>query len=269
MVLSTVADQSEKSNYLKNNYLYAKSEAGYINGNIPVSLLFEHQMGQIEFVVNKTADSDSKPDIVIIQYDTPEILPSSIWNLQTGKLTDNLSNFIGLRLYLYEHTPTRYIYRALITGGSIIQKKSDILIIGKDGNFPMQLDSDLPIEVGKTATVAVNMPVVTWKYDLSVSTTNMSFSSKGESKAFTITSTRTKVVDGKVTNIKENVTYTCKIVGQNATAFSVSGNTVVATENPSTDYREAELVITQQGDGGKSAIISLDQEAKVDIKIEI
>ena len=122
--------------------------------------------------------------------------------------------------------------------------------------------------VSKTCTVTQNAGVITYEYSFSVSPTFLSFSSKGESKSFTITSTRVKIVNGTNTGISENVGYTSALSGVDAGGFSVSGTSIVASENPTTDFRDATVTLTQTG-SGKAVTITLEQERKINIDTEI
>lgn len=122
--------------------------------------------------------------------------------------------------------------------------------------------------VSKTCIVTQNAAVITYDYSFSVTPTFLAFSSKGETKSFTVTSTRTKIVNGTNTGVTENVGYTSNVSGINADAFTVSGTSVTASENPTTDFRDGTLTITQTG-SGKTATITLEQERKINIDTEI
>ena len=122
--------------------------------------------------------------------------------------------------------------------------------------------------VSKTCTVTQNAGVITYEYSFSVSPTFLSFSSKGESKNFTVSSTRVKFINGTSTGTTENVNYTSSVSGADASGFTVSGTSVTASENPTTDFRDATLTITQTG-SGKTATITLEQERKISIDTEI
>ena len=120
----------------------------------------------------------------------------------------------------------------------------------------------------KTCTVTQNAGVITYEYSFSVSPTFLSFSSKGESKSFTVSSTRIKFINGTSTGTTENVNYTSSVSGADASGFAASGTSVTASENPTTDFRDATLTITQTG-SGKTATITLEQERKISIDTEI
>lgn len=122
--------------------------------------------------------------------------------------------------------------------------------------------------VSKTCTVTQNAGVITYEYSFSVSPTFLSFSSKGESKSFTISSTRIKFINGTSTGTTENVNYTSSVSGADASGFAVSGISVTASENPTTDFRDATVTFTQTG-SGKTAMITLEQERKINIDTEI
>lgn len=122
--------------------------------------------------------------------------------------------------------------------------------------------------VSETCTVTQNAADITYDYSFSVSPTFLSFSSKGETKSFTVISLRVKVVNGISSGVTENVGYTTNVSGTNANGFTVSGTSVVASENPTTDFRDGTLTITQNG-SGKTATITLEQERKISIDTEI
>ena len=105
-----------------------------------------------------------------------------------------------------------------------------------------------------------------WLYSISVSPTSLNFSSKGGTKSFTVTSTRTKYVDG-VSSTTENVGWTAQLTGGGAGAFSVEGSNVKAAENSTSSLRSATLLISQTGGG--SASISLEQDGKFDVDVDI
>ena len=122
--------------------------------------------------------------------------------------------------------------------------------------------------VSKTCTVTQSAGVITYEYSFSVTPTFLAFSSKGETKSFTVTSTRVKYVNGTSTGTTENVNYTSTISGTDAGAFKVSGTSVIASENPTTDFRDATVTLTQTG-SGKTVTITLEQERKISIDTEI
>ena len=122
--------------------------------------------------------------------------------------------------------------------------------------------------VSKTCTVSQSAGVITYEYSFSVSPTFLSFSSKGETKSFTVSSTRIKFINGTSTGTTENVGYTSAVSGADASGFSVSGTSVIASENPTTDFRDATVTFTQTG-SGKTATITLEQERKISIDTEI
>ena len=122
--------------------------------------------------------------------------------------------------------------------------------------------------VSKTCTVTQSGASITYEYSFSVTPTFLSFSSKGQSKTFTVTSTRVKFVNGTSTGTSENVNYTSSVSGTNASAFTVSGTSVTASNNPTADFRDATVTLTQAG-SGKTVTITLEQEGKIDIGTEI
>ena len=122
--------------------------------------------------------------------------------------------------------------------------------------------------VSKTCTVTQSAGVITYEYSFSVTPTFLAFSSKGETKSFTVTSTRVKYINGKSTGTTENVNYTSAVSGTDAGGFTVSGSSVIASNNPTTNFRDATVTLTQAG-SGKTAIITLEQERKISIDTEI
>ena len=122
--------------------------------------------------------------------------------------------------------------------------------------------------VNKTCTVTQSAAVITYEYSFRVTPTFLSFSSKGETKSFTVTSTRVKFINGSSTGTSETVGYTSAISGANASGFKVSGTSVIASENPTTDFRDATVTLTQSG-SSKKVTITLEQEGKIDIGTEI
>ena len=122
--------------------------------------------------------------------------------------------------------------------------------------------------VSKTCTVTQNGASITYEYSFSVTPTFLSFSSKGGTKSFTVTSTRVKFVNGTSTGTTENVNYTSAVSGVDASGFTVSETSVIASENPTTDFRDATVTLTQTG-SGKTVTITLEQERKINIDTEI
>lgn len=123
--------------------------------------------------------------------------------------------------------------------------------------------------VNQTCIVTQDAAAVTWLYHLTVTPTYLVFASEGETKSFTISSTKIKVINGVSTGVAEHAAYTHSITGPDAAAFSVSGTSVVAKENLITETRDGRLTITQTGVGGKSATITLEQKRKVGVDTDI
>jgi hypothetical protein len=102
----------------------------------------------------------------------------------------------------------------------------------------------------------------TYTYNLSVNPSFIDFISNGETKSFTVTSTRQKYVNGSPSGAPENVAYS---TSTNGAGFSSTNSRVTAAENTSKTEKKGTVTITQSG-SGKKATISLLQYGKLIIE---
>lgn len=265
--LNSNTNQSIGSNYKASDYLFAKAEGGYTSGKTPVSLTFSHLMGLVEVVVTRSG-SDA-----ITSAKVAEAMTDQTGHLQTGALSITNNTKREVTMLSKDATASQYIFRVLLPAGNAFSNGRDAFVFTLSNGSTKKFvsNADLSVQSGKTTRFNLNLPadVITYQYALTVTPNFLSFASKGEIKNFTVTSKRTKIVNGVSTGITEDVAYTSTITGVNASAFSVSGTSVVVQENPTADFRDATLTITQVGVGGKSATITLEQEGKIDIGTEI
>lgn len=118
-------------------------------------------------------------------------------------------------------------------------------------------------EGGKSAAITLTQAasVITHDYVLTTNPTSLSFVGGGESKTFTVTSTKQKKLNGKNSGSPTNVTYTTTVSG---TGFAKGANdtTVTAASNDTEATRSGSVSI-KQSEGTKTATISLSQAAGV------
>lgn len=266
LTMNSSAGQSAGSNYKSSDHLIAKSERAYINSQTPISLPFSHIMGLVEVVVRKNGTD------VISSASVAGAAVEQKANLQTGTLRISNSTQRSISMLVYSETSAEYVFRALLPAGNTfsVSKDAFLFTLGSGVTKKFIPSTTLPVQSGKTSRFTLDLPadVITWEYALSVTPTFMAFSSKGEMKNFTVTSTRTKFVNGIVTSVVENVAYSTGISGPDAGGFTVSGNSVIALDNPTTDFRDGTLTITQT-DSGKKVTVTLEQEGKLPIDTEI
>ncbi len=103
----------------------------------------------------------------------------------------------------------------------------------------------------------INAAVEGWNYYLTVSPTSMSFTAKGGSKSFTISSYKRKTINGVEQSGDIDVTINSPTV--TGEGFYISGTTVVAPANYSTSDITGIVTITQN-ESRKTATISLSQD---------
>ena len=111
-------------------------------------------------------------------------------------------------------------------------------------------------------TQAAKPNVITYTYSLSVNPNFIDFESKGETKSFTVTSTRQKYVNGSASGTPENVAYS---TATNVSGFSSTNSAVTAVENTSKTERIGTVTISQSA-SGKTTTISLIQYGKLIIE---
>lgn len=112
-----------------------------------------------------------------------------------------------------------------------------------------------------TVNLSQAASVITYDYVLTPNPTSLSFVAAGETKAFTVTSTKQKKINGVSSGAAEPVTYTPSIAGDGFTLGS-DNLSVVAAANTGA-LREGSVTITQSepASGAKTATITLSQEA--------
>lgn len=267
LTLNSYMDQSSGSNYKSSDYLFAKAEGGYINGKTPVSLIFSHLMGLVEVVIARHGSDE------IVSAKVAEAMTEQKGNLQTGTLSIVNNAKTPITMLSKDATSSQYIFRALLPSGNTFSNGKDAFVFTFSNGTTKKFiaNAELSVQSGKTTLFTLDLPqdVITWEYSLSVNPTFLAFESKGGIKNLTITSMRTKLVNGVSTGISEDVAYTGSISGPDASDFSISGTTVIAQANPTNEFRGGTLTITQTGTGGKSATITLEQDPKIDVDTEV
>lgn len=265
--LSGSTDQFIGSNYKASDYLRAIAEGGYTSGKTPVSLTFSHLMGLVEVVITRHGSDE------IVSAKIAEGMTEQEGHLQTGASNITNNTKVQVAMLLKDVTSSQYIFRALLPSGNTFSNGRDAFIFTLSNGATKKFisNAELGVQSGKTTRFTLDLPedIITWEYSLSVNPTFLAFESKGGIKNFTITSTRTKLINGVSTGISEDVAYTGTISGPNAPAFSVSGTTVVAQSNSTNEFRDGTLTIIQTGTGGKSATITLEQDPKIDVDTEV
>lgn len=266
LIINSSTAQHLGSNYKNSDHLFAKSELGYSNSYMSVSLPFSHMMGLVEIAVNKNGTD------VVSSVNISNVAVEQKGNIQTGILRFSSLSPKIVSMLSYAETSTQYIFRALLPDGIVFSNGSEIFqfTLGDGTTKKFVSNADLEVESGKITHFTLDLPadVITWDYTLTVNPTFMGFSSKGEMKAFTVISTRAQKINGISTGVIEEVNYTTKISGSDASAFTVSGMSVIASENPKTDYRDAIVTFTQDS-SNKVTTITLEQERKINIDTEI
>lgn len=253
------ANQSEVTNYKASDYLWSRAEGGYITTDKPINFIFSHIMGKIEVIVNKGGASVNSGNFFSYL--------SQKGNLQTGTLQITSSSKSSVNMLLGSENDAQYVFWALVPGGDVIASGDEFSFITSDGTKKYVTSKEYDIISGKTNRFV--MDVITWNYTFTASPSVIGFESKGGSKPITITSYRTKVLNGVPTAVTEPVSYTTSITGSGATGYNVSGNSVIASENHTTDYRDATLIITQDGGNTSPISINLEQEPSIDIDTEV
>ena len=145
-----------------------------------------------------------------------------------------------------------------------VDKSGNVTITENPGNTVRnatltvtQAESNKKITINLTQAASV----ITYDYVLTTNPTRLSFVGGGESKTFTVTSTKQKKLNGKNSGSPTNVTYTTIVSG---TGFAKGANdtTVTAASNDTEATRSGSVSI-KQSEGTKTATISLSQAAGV------
>ena len=114
-------------------------------------------------------------------------------------------------------------------------------------------------ESGKIILVTLTQAAsdITYEYTLSVTPTSLSFANTGETKSYTVTSTKQKKVNGTPEGSPENVSYTTAVVGDGFAKLSDSDQ-INASENTAPGTRVGTATITQS-ESSKQTTIGLTQ----------
>lgn len=97
-----------------------------------------------------------------------------------------------------------------------------------------------------------DITVTTWEYEISCSEPSITFPKNGGRTSFSITSTKQKKVNG--VNSGNPVTVDYKAVISGSFKFSLSGNTVIADTNYTSNYLEGQVTVTQNESGYRTII---------------
>lgn len=114
-------------------------------------------------------------------------------------------------------------------------------------------------EGGKSVSVNLTpASVITYDYTLTATPTSLSFANTGETKSFSVVSTKQKKLNGNVSGSAVDVAFSFEVAGS---GFSKStGNNVVATENTTESERTGVVTITQS-ESDEVDTINLSQTA--------
>ena len=114
-------------------------------------------------------------------------------------------------------------------------------------------------EGSKQTTVNVTQVAgtVTYDYTFTVTPASLSFAVMGETKSFTVVSTRQKKINGTATGSPEAVNWSSSVTGS---GFSITNAAVTATENRTESARSGTATFTQTG-GNAPITRSLSQPA--------
>lgn len=112
-------------------------------------------------------------------------------------------------------------------------------------------------ESSKTIEIGLSQPAasITYDYTFSVSPTELDFSATGDTKSVTVTSSRSKYINGKLSST-ENWNYS----RSNGSNVSGSDTSITMGENKSSSTREGSVTFTQN-DSNKSVTVTCNQEA--------
>lgn len=125
----------------------------------------------------------------------------------------------------------------------------------RNGNLTITQD-----EGGKSVSVNLTQAasVITYDYTLTATPTSLSFANTGETKSFSVVSTKQKKLNGNVSGSAVDVAFSFEVAGS---GFSKStGNNVVATENTTESERTGVVTITQS-ESDEVDTINLSQTA--------
>lgn len=192
--------------------------------------------------------------------------PSSLSFINTGE-TKSI-NVTSTKQKVINGTPSGETIKALVTvelagvGFSYeeIDNGYDITVTENPGET--QRTGTLTInqtdEGGKSVSVNLTQAasVITYDYTLTATPTSLSFANTGETKSFSVVSTKQKKVNGKNSGSPIVVDYTTVVSGEGFTKGS-SEYSVIAAANTGAE-RTGQAVVTAN-EGGKTATVTLTQ----------
>lgn len=152
-------------------------------------------------------------------------------------------------------------YTTVVSGTGFSKGSNDTSVIASSNNTESARSGSVTINQtgGKTAEITLSQAagVVTYDYVMTVQPNSLDFVAEGESKTFTVTSTKQKKINGQNSGSPTNVSYTTSVTG---TGFSKGENDtiVVAAANEGTDSRSGSVSISAS-EGGKTATVTLTQ----------
>ena len=154
-------------------------------------------------------------------------------------------------------------YTTVVSGTGFSKGSNDTSVIASSNNTESARSGSVTINQtgGKTAEITLSQAAgtVTYDYVLSVTPESLNFVGGGETKAFTVTSTRQKKINNVISGEPETVAHSNSISG---TGFSLNGDSVVAAANQTESQRQGTVTISQTG-SSKQETISLTQAAGV------
>lgn len=192
--------------------------------------------------------------------------PSSLSFINTGE-TKSI-NVTSTKQKVINGTPSGETIKALVTvelagvGFSYEETDNGYDITVTENPGETQRTGTLTInqtdEGGKSVSVNLTQAasVITYDYTLTATPTSLSFANTGETKSFSVVSTKQKKVNGKNSGSPIVVDYTTVVSGEGFTKGS-SEYSVIAAANTGAE-RTGQAVVTAN-EGGKTATITLTQ----------
>lgn len=194
--------------------------------------------------------------------------PSSLSFINTGE-TKSI-NVTSTKQKVINGTPSGETIKALVTvelagvGFSYEETDNGYDITVTENPGETQRTGTLTInqtdEGGKSVSVNLTQAasVITYDYTLTATPTSLSFANTGETKSFSVVSTKQKKLNGNVSGSAVDVAFSFEVAGS---GFSKStGNNVVATENTTESERTGVVTITQS-ESDEVDTINLSQTA--------
>lgn len=152
-------------------------------------------------------------------------------------------------------------YTTVVSGTGFSKGSNDTSVVASSNNTESTRSGSVTINQtgGKTVEITLSQAAgtVTYDYVMTVQPTSLNFIAAGESKTFTVTSTKQKKINGQNSGLPTSVSYTTSVTG---TGFSKGDNdtTVVAAANEGVDSRSGSVSISAS-EGGKTATVTLTQ----------